>query len=96
MNDPQILHVYGQPAHHDDVAIVGTPAALRHLMAVIENALHFGRGFTAAGETVFVNDGEGFGIRVVRLDPGDPQLDQLAVPYTREYAQERNEDALWL
>ncbi len=85
-----VLHVYGQYAWHDVVEIVGTSVALRLLAKVVNRAVS---QQSAETDEVFVNDGEGFTIRVVRLDDS-PTVVRLAVPYTAEYAQEKNADAI--
>lgn len=70
------LHVYGQQAHHDDVHIVGTVDALRHLSRTIDTAI--GRN-AAKTSGVFSSDGEGFDVVVAVAS--ETELSQLALPY---------------
>lgn len=85
------LHIYGQTAWHDDAFIVGTPAALRALAAMITAMADYD-GVVAEG-VYFVNDGEGFSLRVACVNEFTAQ--RLAVPYTGEFAIETRTHALW-
>ncbi|TRZ48220.1 hypothetical protein D4S03_10140 [bacterium] len=93
---PPTLHIYGQSTWHDDVLIVGDADALQLLRLAIGDALA-GLELMATGaislhnpsktqRDVFVNDGEGYSVRVLCL-PEVPA--NLAVPYTEDYAKER-------
>ncbi|MEW6545044.1 MAG: hypothetical protein AB1411_15725 [Nitrospirota bacterium] len=78
-----VLQVYGQYAHHDDVYVVGTHAALARLRSAIDQALLAGIGRTEA----MVSDGEGYGIVVVRHQ-GEAHASawqQLRLPYTADW-----------
>jgi hypothetical protein len=88
----EVLHVYAQEQWHSEVHIVGTPAALRHLARTLEKAAR--EQVAVTSEPLFVNDGEGFEVRVVRLDD-DKTADSLAVPYTRDFAEEKLDSAVW-
>ena len=70
------LHVYGRQAHHDDVHIVGTVDALRHLSRTIDTAIGGGAAKTS---NVFSSDGEGFDVVVAVAS--EAELSQLALPY---------------
>lgn len=93
MNGIGLLHLYAQPAEHDDAWIVGNSAALTALAQAIQDAFSSGEG---AAE-VFVADGEGFTLRV-RLDDApmsSPTWVRRAVPYTDESAREHRPEAIW-
>lgn len=85
--DAAYLHVYGPSHHHDSAAIVGNETALRELRHAINAAL------AGIDSTVraFTNDGEGFGCLIFCTEA----MERVAVPYTTDYAVEKNEDALW-
>lgn len=78
---PKILHLYGQAAEHDTVYIGGNAAGLSALRDAIDNAL---MNPEPGGAEVFVNDGEGYTVRVAKM--GDEEADKMAVPYTAEYS----------
>lgn len=86
------LHVYGQRFHHSDVVIAGTTDALLRLVNVITNAVAHGEAESHEIAPFYVNDGEGFAVRVTVI-AGD--LDVFAVPYTEDYAREQRENAVW-
>lgn len=88
----KLLHVYGPDAFHDDVFIVGTPDALRALAKTVDRAIRYQEA--ELPECMFVNDGEGFQVRVLRVDDEKTAL-ALAVPYTADYAQDKRDDCLW-
>ena len=99
MNDDKLLHVYGQDAWHDDVWIVGNRPALQLLRNTLDNALAKGMDTTEQIDEpgLFVNDGEGYEVRVLFLE-GDWDTmawRRLAVPYTEDCAKETHENALW-
>ena len=84
----RLLHVYGQEAWHDDVAIVGNRAGLEALQAQLALVLA-GPMLADYGEGYYVADGEGFGVRMV-LDDADWQSSEWQSrprPYSADYAQ---------
>ena len=82
--DTALVHLFAQPAWHDDARIIGTPAGLRLLRAAIDAALRDGNGCADA----YTNDGEGF--RVVIYSVSDRRtIQRLPVPYKDEIAVER-------
>jgi hypothetical protein len=85
-----IVHIWGQDSFHDDVFIAGNLAGLKRLRDAIVRALEI-RPITATA-AVSVNDGEHYEIRVcVYFEDG---ANKLAVPYTEDFAQEKNEAAI--
>lgn len=87
MND--ILHIYGQGAWHDDVEISGTRESLEKLRAAIVKVLD--DGCVSSYFTSFVNDGEGFGVRVSIKTPEEMLKEDE--PYYEDYARRiKNDD----
>lgn len=84
-----LLHVFGPEAHHDEVFLAGNKEALVALRDAIDLALITG----VATALAYVNDGEGFEVYVLRAS--DKEMDNLAVPYSTDYAQEKREDATY-
>lgn len=85
-----ILHVYGQRQWHEEVYIAGDRVALQLLANAINKAISDGTGECQTS----VNDGEGFDVYVSRVE--DQQtLDNLAVPYTKDAAKEKDKAAIW-
>ena len=85
-----ILHVYGQGQWHEEVFIVGDKVALQLLVNAINKAISDGAGECQTS----VNDGEGFDVYIHRVN--DQQtLDKLAVPYTKDVAEEKDSAAIW-
>lgn len=85
-----ILHVYGQGQWHEEVYIAGDRVALQLLSNTINQALSSGTGECQTN----VSDGEGFDVYVVRIDH-QQTLDKLAVPYTKDVAEEKDSAAIW-
>ena len=91
-----LLHVYGQRAHHDDVFIVGNRSALKKLKKAIEEVLSKKEG----GESIIavsVNDGEGYDLHIT-MDNSNwekERWNKRAVPYTADYAVEKKENAIY-
>lgn len=83
----EILHVFGQAAHHDEVFLAGNREALLSLRRAIDEALENKIGECEAS----VCDGEGFSSFVLCAE--DKQLERLAVPYSADYAQEKDPSA---
>ena len=84
------LHVFAQLFQHDDCNIVGDRDGLERLRAAIDQALAGGQGECGT----FVNDGEGYAVRVKLAD--EATMDTLAVPYTDENAKEsQTSSAIW-
>ena len=65
--DCGMLHVIAQEFEHGDAFIVGTPVALRHLMAAIDAALS--DGVAAVERGTVPKDGEGFWLTVHAVPP---------------------------
>ncbi|MBT9132882.1 MAG: hypothetical protein DDT33_01412 [Firmicutes bacterium] len=93
MTEIKLVHIYGQEAFHDEAYIVGNTEGLISVLRAIEGALKKG----ASEALVYANDGEGYQIRVILNDsPWDsPSWSYLAAPYSREFACEKREDAIW-
>lgn len=88
-----ILHVYAAEQWHCDVDIVGDRKSLTSLRDAIDRVLKQKHPAKAMFEA-YVNDGEGYELTVYLTENKD-RLDNLAVPYTEEYAKEKNEKAIW-
>jgi hypothetical protein len=79
MDNPRLLHIYGQTYPHDTVRIYGTRDALEDLHSLLKEALCCQACYedVAKSQPYFVNDGEGFYVDIkikaeetmVRLDP---------------------------
>jgi hypothetical protein len=103
---PPLLHLYAGPSFHMEGYVVGNREGLTKLRDAINAALEREDcDFNAAVTTdyhdscVFVSDGEGYDIYVIRQDTDwqkDP-WDHLAVPYTAEdgLCQINEETAIW-
>ncbi|WP_051276553.1 hypothetical protein [Desulfovirgula thermocuniculi] len=88
-----LLHVYGQFAWHDEVFIIGNRQALKALLEAVKKALNQGKG---EADGVFVADGEGYSVVVIRKDDPWPEgWERLALPYTEDYARDRREGIIW-
>ena len=87
------LHIYGQQAWHDNIAIIGTPKMLTGLRDLISSAL-IDRYFLNGEEkelgvaesshkdlSLFTSDGEGYRLSVVALSENDKRWNKLAMPY---------------
>ena len=81
-----ILHIYPQQGHHDDAFIVCTKEGLRALRAALDVAAIKGTACSAA----ICTDGEGYEFHIIVTERED-----IALPYTEEYAQETRENAVW-
>jgi len=89
-----LLHIYGPEQQHDEVHIVGNIKGLNLLRDAIASAIKDG---SAKQDKVFVNDGEGFSLHVIRNNDdwlGDFWT-RLAAPYTSEYAIDNRDNAVW-
>jgi hypothetical protein len=84
-----LLHIFGPEAHHDESFIAGNREALVALRNAVELALISGVS-TLSG---YVNDGEGFELYV--MCASDKEMDNLAVPYSTDYARENREEATY-
>lgn len=85
-----MLHVYGQRAPHDDVLIVGTQEALRHLRDALTRALRDG----VEAMPAYTADGEGYEVAVVRHDAPPDAWERLKRPYSAAWLQEADRDRL--
>lgn len=93
MNKTRLLHLYAQPAWHDDAWIVGNRAGLEALTQALQNALASSEG----SAEVMVADGEGYTLKVY-LDNSEWQGQswiKRAEPYADEVAREQRPDAVW-
>ena len=92
----QLLHVYSQAAEHDEAYLIGNRQALAALRAALDRLLT-GMPQDAVSLDAEVNDGEGYALVILMDDtPWDgPSWTQRAVPYVRDYAQERRPEAMW-
>lgn len=88
-----LVHVYGQPAWHDDVWIVGTTTGLTALRDALQMALVQGHGATE----VLTGDGEGYGIQIRRDNRADddPGWVHRALPYYADVAADSRPHAVW-
>lgn len=64
--DPGLLHVYGQEAYHDEAYVVGNFRGLEALRDAIDRVLE--EDVDQASEWVSVSDGEGYDIKVIKVD----------------------------
>ena len=89
-----LLHLHAQSAWHDPAYLIGHPEGLRRLIHALTEALAQGHSTSAE---VFVNDGEGFRVRVLCDEsPWDaPSWTHRAVPYTDEPAWETHATRVW-
>jgi hypothetical protein len=98
MKDDDILHVYGQEAWHDTVIIVGSEMSLTKLKHVINEALTNPDKNSIHEMRTYVNDGEGYDLKVIVLE-SDDEAKQLITPYTKDYAQDADDklepEKLW-
>ncbi len=81
-----LLHVYAQAFWHEESVIVGNREGLAALQSAIDRALQPGADWNGEQSEVLTADGEGYNVRVRRLD--DEVIDKLILPYT-------DEDAAW-
>lgn len=87
MNNPRLLHIYGQGYPHAEALIWGTRDALESLRLQIERALNDGQ-FNAA-DPYFVDDGEGFTLQVRCVS--EEEMGQSVVPYCDPIFQEESQ-----
>ena len=85
----KLIHIYGQLMWHEDIYIVGTKESLSRLRDALDVAI---LAKTACCSAI-VNDGEGYDIFVI-IDERILQ-DNYGVPYSSDYAKEKNKDALF-
>jgi len=77
----KLLHVHGQMWQHEEVLIEGNREGLEELKVAIEKAL--ASGVTEKSDTVFVNDGEGFDVKVKCIK--EEEIASLPLPYCGSY-----------
>ncbi|MGC8489629.1 MAG: hypothetical protein ACP5QO_15625 [Clostridia bacterium] len=89
-----LLHLHAQAVWHDPAYLVGNPEGLRRLVHAITEALAEGHSTSAE---VFVNDGEGFQVRVIcDASPWEgASWTRRAVPYTDEPARQTDATRVW-
>ena len=78
---PDFCHVYSPEAWHDDAFIVAGTDALLKIKETIDKAIAYGQGSCS----LFVGDGEGFDLVIVKLDDSAKQ-NKMQVPYTDDIA----------
>jgi hypothetical protein len=84
-----ILHLYSPPCFHDEAFVAGNRQGLELLKAEIEKALE---GAKPGADTLYFNaDGEG-GYLVVEVFE-QKEAENLALPYSGEFASESNWEA---
>lgn len=71
------LHIYSPVWQHADAFIIGDRQSLENLRDSLDRVLS---GEEATGFNAFVNDGEGYNVRVAMFN--EQEMDRLAVPYT--------------
>jgi hypothetical protein len=88
MNDDfPVVHLWSPEYFHDDSYVVGNYEGLMKLRNAIDKAIKEGNG----KEEVFISDGEGYDLNVIRSD----NIDHIAVPYLDEIAAENRENAVY-
>jgi hypothetical protein len=88
------LHVYGQATWHDEVTICGDRLSLTRLRDAIDVAL----GSRKSTIEVWVADGEGYSLHVIKHDDGEEDWDswnKVALPYSANHAADTREDAIY-
>ena len=97
MNEPELLHIYGQIHEHGEVYIVGNRKALQMLKDLIAEALERDTEDDQAQGKAMVTDGEGFEVYVICEDSAwhENYWEKLGVPYTGQSSQETRADACW-
>jgi len=92
-----LLHIYAQEQWHGEAYIVGNRDGLIELKKAIIQALNSGKGETGEDVPIYVNDGEGYKVKVTMNNTGwlEPFWVKLAVPYTEKIASEKRKDAVW-
>ena len=88
----KFLHIYSQHAEHADTCIIGNRQGLEALRDAISSVLFSFVSPCSSSMDAFVGDGEGFSCHVIGLL--DIDFDNLAVPYTAEYANETRPNAI--
>ena len=92
----RLLHIYGQEHPHSDAYLVGTRAGLFELQKAIGQALDHGKGETIHKDgSIYVNDGEGYRVKVIMVDYLEPHCLKLALPYSSDLASEIRDNAVW-
>ena len=86
-----VLHVYSQPGFHSDVIMVGNDRGLRALYEALGELLK--KGNSVEISEVFVTDGEGYDVIVVKENK-EENLTNLVAPYTEEYAMDNRFNAV--
>lgn len=90
MSDYGTAHLYGQGSWHDPVYLLADRKGLTQLRDAIDAALASGQAMTE----LFVNDGEGYDVFVIRGEDDGPHGEwwaDVANPYVVEYAAETDE-----
>lgn len=86
MDKYPIAHIYGQHSFHMEAIILGNEKGLIALRDAINEAIFPGKESSSEAE-VYVNDGEGYTAYVKMVN--DTDIDNLPVPYTADYAQDK-------
>ena len=96
-NKIPLLHIFGQHQWHDECYIVANRDGLLCLKKALETALDMNSCFSHNAAEVFINDGEGYTIEII-LDDSEwlgKFWTALAVPYTKDFAKENRDDAIY-
>lgn len=100
-NDYDVIHIFGQKAFHDEAFIVANYEGMKKLYDAIEEVLQkfiFKRMYPPNKEKmieVYVNDGEGYDLYIKIDDRLTMHDGKYAVPYTADYAREKQKDAIY-
>ena len=79
----EALHIFAQHYWHDEAYVVGDRDSLIVLRDALDRAIANGISETPTdSECLATNDGEGYVVRVLRLEPDDEAIVWMAVPYT--------------
>ena len=85
MDKYPVLHIYGQHSYHMEAIIMGSEKGLIALRDAINEAIFPGK--ESSEVEVYVNDGEGYTVYIKMIN--DAGIDELPVPYTADFAQDK-------
>lgn len=88
----KLLHIYAQDSWHQPVTIVGNREALEQLVEHLQLLLNDGQ--QGQSFEAFVNDGEGYDVRLLMIEHPDT-WERIATPYTDEMCQGTNEGKVY-
>lgn len=78
MDNPMLLHIYAQSQWHATASFHGTRDAIIALRDCLDQALR--TGAEAHSQTFFVNDGEGYHVRITV--ESEEAMEHMPTPYT--------------